>query len=221
RRYSALWIGLVGLLMALGCQTREIGAGATGAGLTTGGELVFSDDFDRDSLGDDWKRGTGEGGPGQWTLEDGSVKGERLRNDPLWLQTPLPEKVRVEFEAEALTEVGDIKVEIFGDGEHHESGYVLIFGGWNNSLDVMARRDEHGDDRKERQSRKVTPEKNYKMAIERTDDSVRWYVDGELFMSYEDKAALRGDEHRYFGFSNWDAQVRFRNVRVYDLSKRG
>lgn len=219
--YRGTSLGIVVLLcLSAGiwaCQTREIGGTAASAPMSEGGTLVFSDDFARNAIGEHWKRGTGEGGPGQWTLHQGWIQGQRLRNDPLWLQTPLPEKVRVEFEAMAMTEVGDIKVEIFGNGDDHESGYVLIFGGWNNSLDVIARLDEHGQDRRARTSKKVVADQLYQMAIERTDGTLRWYVDGELFMSYDDASPLRGEGHQYFAFSNWDALVRFRNVKVYAL----
>jgi hypothetical protein len=213
------WLALVvlGMILFQGCQTREIGSGAQQAPMSQGGALIFSDDLSSGSLAEHWKRGKGEGGPGQWTVVDGWIQGQRLRNDPLWLQIPLPEKVRIEFEAMAMTSVGDIKVEVFGNGEDHESGYVLIYGGWNNSLDVIARLDEHGKDRRERPSRKVTPEQVYAMAVERIDGTVRWFVDGELFMHYEDASPLRGELHRFFALSNWDAVVRFRGVRVYEL----
>ena len=34
---------------------------------------------------------------------------------------------------------GDIKFEVFGDGAKHESGYIAIFGGWQNRLNIIAR----------------------------------------------------------------------------------
>lgn len=211
------------LIVALGlianCKSREVSSVPPTPGLQ-GGTLLFEDDFARTELGDSWHRGTGEGGKGQWVIKEGSVEGSAIRNDPLWLTMPLPEAVRVEFEAQALTEVGDLKVEIFGDGETHASGYVLIYGGWNNQLDVIARLDEHGSDRKERKTRGVEPHRNYKMAVVRTADGVlRWYVDGEVFMTYEDDAPLKGDGYRHFALANWNAPVRFSNVRVYSLEE--
>jgi len=67
-----------------------------------------------------------------------------VKNNPLWLKAKLPQNVAVEFDARSQSPEGDIKVEIFGDGSDHASGYVLIHGGWNNSLSIIARRDEHG-----------------------------------------------------------------------------
>jgi hypothetical protein len=209
-----------------GCQTREISefqvdemTSAVRRATETGTpQLVFEDDFERDALGDSWRRGEGEDGSGRWRIDEGWVTGSDIKNDPLWLREKLPPRVRVEFDAQALSSVGDLKVEIFGDGVHHESGYILIFGGWNNSLDVIARLDEHGRDRKERASKGVRPRRTYRMAIERGDDGrLVWKVDGEEFMTYDDDEPLRGPGHRHFAFNDWTAPVRFDNVRVYAL----
>lgn len=163
-----------------------------------------------------WKRGEGEGGPGEWKWENGWIVGENVHNDALWLDAPVPLKSRVEFEVEALTPTGDIKVEIYGDGKKHQSGYVLIFGGWKNTLDVIARLDEHGKDRKERPSRKVETGRVYRMAIERREQGrLDWYVDDAWFMSYEDPKPLAGDGHTKFALNVWQAPVRFRNIRIY------
>lgn len=200
----------------IGCETREI---ATNQQASSGGELVFSDDFERDELGENWKRGKGENGSGEWRIEDGWVAGENIKNDPLWLTEKLPSKVRIEFDARAMSETGDLKVEVFGDGSKHESGYILIFGGWDNTKDVIARLDEHGDDRKEQASEGVEKQKVYHWAIERTDGTLRWYMDGELFMAYEDDKPLRGPRNRFFAFNDWKAPVQFDNVEVYDLEQ--
>lgn len=203
---------LVCLVLALsGCQSREIGASSPEQR-----KLVFEETFSA-PLSNVWARGSGEGGTGKWEVTDGWLTVSQVKNDPLWLKQPLPDKVRVEFDAESLTPEGDLKFEIFGDGERHASGYVVIFGGWNNSLDVIARLDEHGDDRIAKPSRKVKPNTVYKLAAERTDDTLRWYVDGDLVLSYPDPARLDGRNHQYFGFSNWTAKVRFDNLKVYEL----
>lgn len=211
-------------LLAPACKTRELGdapatASTAGAKAKAPAQrvLVFSDDFNRDTLGPSWKRGKGEGGSGQWTLKDGWLNASNIKNDALWLQKPLPERVRLEFDAMALSADGDLKFEIFGDGGHHESGYIVIFGGWKNSLDVIARLDEHGEDRLSRPSRRVRPNQVHKIAVERDGDTLRWFVDGQLVIAYADKRALRGPEHRFFAFNDWTAPVRFDNLKVYEL----
>lgn len=196
------------------CQTREVGSSEP---TEATGNVLFTDDFERTSLGDDWQRGSGEGGSGKWRIEDGMVRGDNLKNDPLWLQTRLPEDVRIAFDARALSPEGDLKVELFGDGENHASGYVLIFGGWSNKLDVIARLDEHGEDRAERPSNGVVPNRVYRMVVERKDGEIRWFVDGKPFMTYSDDDPLKGRKHAFFAFSNWTAPVAFDNVEVREL----
>lgn len=201
------------LILCASCQTREI------RGTSSGGTVVFEDDFERDSPGSNWHRGTGEAGNGKWEIKDGWLSARNIKNDPLWLTKPLPEDVRVEFTARSLTSTGDLKFEIFGDGEHHESGYVVIFGGWNNSLDVIARLDEHGDDRKAQKSAGVIPDKEYRIAVERTAGELKWFVDDQLLMNYPDSKPLEGPEHAHFAFNDWVAPVQFDDLKVIDLSK--
>lgn len=211
-RFQIVVLGIVAASLVFACKTREISS--TGEYKRT---LVFEDDFERAELGPGWKRGTGEGGPGQWRIEDGVLRADEIRNDPLWLTEELPRQVRVEFEAKALSPDGDIKFEIFGDGDAHESGYIVIYGGWKNALDVVARLDEHGDDRKAQPSRKVVPNTRYRIAAERTDSELRWYIDDDLVMTYSDDSPLMGRDHNYFALNNWSAPVEFDNVKVYEL----
>ncbi|XXF76712.1 hypothetical protein P2318_27190 [Myxococcaceae bacterium GXIMD 01537] len=81
---------------------------------------------------------------GHWRAVQGELVSPGVKNNPLWLQARLPENVAVEFDVRSESPQGDIKAEIFGDGTDHASGYVLIHGGWNNSLSIIARMDEHG-----------------------------------------------------------------------------
>lgn len=200
------------LACASGCRPSTPGV-ARGADLE-GGTLVFEDNFEREALGDDWRYVSAG-----WRIEDGWVAISGARNDALWLQTPLPDDVRIEFDARSLSDVGDIKFEVFGDGATHQSGYVCIFGGWSNSTNAIARLDEHGADRLDGQAGvRVVPEQVYRMALVRTDNRVRWFIDGEEFMVFDDDAPLEGEGHRHFGFNDWDVELRFDNVRVYDLA---
>ncbi|RVU45903.1 hypothetical protein EA187_09095 [Lujinxingia sediminis] len=178
-----------------------------------GGQLIYKDTFDGSAPGESWQSGYGG-----WKIEEGRLRIAGAKNDALWLQTPLPENFRVSFEATALSEVGDLKFEILGDGQTHESGYIGIFGGWNNSLNIIARLDEHGDDRLVgARGQKVEPERTYTFTIVRTDKRLRWFVDGKPFLTYADEAPLQGEGHRYFAFNNWQAPAAFDNLEIYDL----
>lgn len=192
-----------------GCKSVEIGDEVAET-------PYFQDAFERSALGPNWKRGVGEAGTGQWVIKDGAVEGRGLKNDPLWFTKPLPENARVRFDATALSAEGDLKVEIFGDGTNHASGYVVIFGGWKNSLDVIARLDEHGKDRLAKKSVRVEPKKTYAFEVRRTaKGELVWKLDGKEILRYEDKKPLSGDKHAYFAFSNWNAPVRFDNFKVF------
>src|SRR5262249_27778972 len=102
--------------------------------------LPYQDDFSDSSTVQKHYWSTG----GLWRTVDGQLVCPGVKQNPLWLKAKLPQNVAVEFDARSQSQEGDIKVEIFGDGTDHASGYVLIHGGWNNSLSIIARRDEHG-----------------------------------------------------------------------------
>ncbi|MBZ4422123.1 hypothetical protein [Myxococcus sp. RHSTA-1-4] len=78
---------------------------------------------------------------GFWRTVRGELLAPGVKNNPLWLQAPLPDDVAVEFDVRSEFPEGDIRVEIFGNGVDPSSGYVLVQGGWNNSLSVLARKD--------------------------------------------------------------------------------
>ena len=161
---------------------------------------------------------------GTWVIEDGRLKAEKIHNAALWPE-PLPAKVRIEFDARAHSNEGDVKCEVFGDGQTHQSGYILIHGGWKNSTMCIARQDEHGEDRKVdnrdcsvRNGRRHCVESglDYRWAVERTDGTLKWFLNDRLVMTYPDNAPIQG---RFFGFNNWQAPVTFDNLRIYDLAQ--
>lgn len=179
------------------------------------GELVFEETFAQALDDKRWSTARSTA----WQVIDGELHAEGARNAPLWLQQPLPDDVRIQFDVRALSNEGDLKFEVFGDGREHQSGYVGIFGGWDNRLNVIARLDEHGEDRLVgAEGRRVEPERTYRFDIVRTESALSWFVDGEHFMTYADEEPLVGQGHEHFAFGNWSAPARFDNLRIYDLS---
>jgi len=182
----------------------------------TGGRLVFEDNFDRDELGADWLVRQ----PGEWTVAAGFLHANRVekdddRNQGVWLQKPLPDKVRIEFDSKSLSAAGDTKCEVFGEQPKHESGYSIIFGGWNNTLNTIARQGEHETSRVvQRDHQKVERARLYHWTIVRTDAAVRWYIDGKFMVAYDDANPVKGHN---FGFNNWATDVHFGHLRVYEL----
>lgn len=181
-----------------------------------GGELVFSDEFEREAPGPDWDVKH----PSEWVIREGELVATRVaraddRNKGVWLVHELPEHARVEFTARSLSGAGDTKCEVFATEPAHEAGYSVIFGGWNNTINTIARRGEHEKQRVvQTPHRPVEKSRKYRWAIVRNDDVVRWYVDGQFMLAYEDKEPVRGG---FFGFNNWATDVRFDDVRVFKL----
>lgn len=188
---------------------------------------------------------------GYWRVVNGELLSPGVKNNPLWLQASLPENVAIEFDVRSESTQGDIKVEVFGDGTDHASGYVLIHGGWNNSLSIIARMDEHGpslerlrqqaaregqrrgvpgDDmaatgvvredtrmRVEAKPYPVQKGRTYHWRIERRGTLLRWLIDGQPFMEFNDPFPLKGKGHDRFGFSSWESQLFFDNLRIEPL----
>jgi hypothetical protein len=190
----------------------------------------FSDDFEREAIGPDWRATSGA-----WRIEGGRLCGQRARNHGVWLDRKLPRNARIEFVATSGSPDGDIKAEAWGDGVSAAKGtsyddatsYIVVFGGWKNSLHVLARLKEHGSDRLELRlipgsedprTRPVAEGRSYRFEIERTDGhTVRFSVDDALIHAFDDPEPLAGPGHEYFGFNDWDVPVCFDDVLVTPL----
>lgn len=180
---------------------------------------TFQDDFNRADLGPLWRN---TGGPYQ--IVEGQLKIRGARNKPLWLRRTLPREVRIEFDVRSQTPDGDIKVEVYGDGvskaaqdSYNATSYVVIFGGWNNSLNVLARLDEHADDRVVGTARKVELGHTYHMKIERKGDTISAWVDGQLLAKLSDPDPLWGAGHDHFAINNWASELWFDNLKITPL----
>jgi len=175
-------------------------------------KVPFSDDFERAELGPHWWSSGGF-----WRVVGGRLYSPGVKNNPLWLRARLPDEAVVEFDVVSAGDGGDVKCEIFGDGRDHASGYILVFGGWNNAISTIARLDEHGADRRERRDRRVEKNHKYRFRVERKGGRLTWYVDDERFMEYDDPKPLRGKGHDRFGFSSWQTDLWFDNLTVRSL----
>ena len=170
-----------------------------------------------------------------WHIENGRLCGHHAQNHGVWLTKVLPVNARIEFDAIADTNEGDLKAEIWGDGQSHATAmsytnatsYLTILGGWKNKYHVLARINEHGNDRKQivvdpdsddPKEKPVVAGQIYHFKIERTDGKVvHWFVNGQEYLSYDDPNPLVGMGHDHFGFNDWDVKVCFDNVKVVPL----
>lgn len=190
----------------------------------------FEDGFDRAELGADWSAL----GPA-WKIQSGKLCARGARNKGVWLLRKIPVNARIEFEAYAESPEGDLKAELWGDGVSGATGqsytnatsYLTILGGWKNTKQVLARLDEHGDNRLEididknsddERARPVAPGQPYHFKIERADGkTVTWSVNGAEYFDFIDPEPLAGPGHEHVGFNNWEVPVCFDNLKVTPL----
>lgn len=182
-------------------------------------ESGFSDDFSAAELSAAWRN---TGGP--YEVRDGQLHIQGARNKPLWLARRLPRDVRIEFDVTSNSPAGDIKVEVFGDGvsraetvSYTATSYVVIFGGWNNALNVIARMNEHADDRVVGPRRPVQIGHRYHIKIERRGRVLTAWADGIELAHMDDAQPLEGRGHDHFGINNWESDLWFDNLQIHAL----
>lgn len=180
---------------------------------------AFTDDFERSEIGSNY-RATAD----VYRIKDGALNVARSYNHPLWLRKKLPTDATIEFDCWSRSAAGDIKVEIWGDGEsfahdrgaYTSSGYVFIFGGWNNSKSLIARGNEHGQDVISRVEPKVELGRHYHWKIVKKGGHIDWFVDDmtKPFLTLEDKSPYAGVGHEYFGINDWESELWFDNLSI-------
>jgi hypothetical protein len=204
-----------------------------GTGPSSDGEILsapFRDNFDRATLGADWNATSNA-----WQIQNGALCARDARNHPAWLLRRLPVNARIEFDATSNSPDGDLKVEVWGDGRSfatstsysNATSYILVFGGWKNSLHVLARLDEHKSDRlvikidpdsDDPREHPVSEGQTYHFKVERVDGAtLRWSVDDIELHAFSDPEPLAGPGHEHLGFNDWSVPVCFDNLSVTPL----
>lgn len=210
RRTLSLVLAAVGLTASLDCRARDAVLAAP-----------YEDTFERTTLGPDWFD-TGGG----YRVAGGKLLAHDGYNHPAWLRKRLPRDVAIDLDVQSNSAAGDIKIELFGDGHSFDpdrggyvsTGYVLIFGGWHNSLSVICRNNEHDDGRKAmRADRRVEPGRNYHFSVTRKAGRIDWQIDGAPFLAWTDPEPLFGNDHEFFAVNDWEADVSFDNLSVRPL----
>jgi hypothetical protein len=180
---------------------------------------AWSDNFDRAEIGFDY-RATAD----VYRIKDGALNVSNGYNHPLWLRKKLPQNAVIEVDCWSKSPAGDLKLEIWGDGESYaenrgaysSTGYDFIFGGWSNSKSEIARGNEHGADVASRTSPKVEIGRKYHWKIVRRGGHIDWYIDDPTtpFLSYDDPHPFTGAGHDYLAFDDWEADVWFDNLSI-------
>lgn len=179
-------------------------------------EVPFSDDFERDTLGENWYSVE----KSDWEIVNGSLHSRNSRNVPLWLKLRLPQNVVIEFDAYTeKTDFCDLKCEIFADGRTHASGYIIILGGWKNQISTIARLDEHEKGRVEKRPTECDPRARHHFKIIRYNGKIEWYLNDKLYMERLDSEPLYGRRHDRFAFSNWMSDAYYDNLSIKEYKK--
>ena len=178
-------------------------------------KTVFEDDFNRAGLGDNY---TVQGG--DWNISDGQVVSTKAENRNLVLSGfALPQNGVIELTMWSESDGVDVKFNAWGDGliHDHGDGYAFILGGWSNRVSIIAKLHEHEKKRSENKT-KLEKGKKYKVRVERIDNKISWFVDGELFLKYSDDDPLKtSDGYNRLSFGNWRSSVYFDDLKISEF----
>jgi hypothetical protein len=233
---SALCTAVAGVMFGAGCKAK-----------TPAITEPWSDGFERAEVGPSWLDTSGQG-----RVVNGELVVSTGKNRPLWLRKRLPPAAVIELDAMSKSEDGDIKLELYGDGESFDpdegrydpTGYVFVFGGWNNRLSIIGKLGEHDDGVKASRPHRlppatdgtvyagpggqpaaaaqvptgldapVKPGKTYHFTITRRGGHIDWKIDGAPFLSWTDPEPLTGAKHEYLAITNWNAEVHIDNLQI-------
>jgi hypothetical protein len=176
--------------------------------------LPYADRFERKALGDAWYASGGH-----WTVQESQLVSTGAHNAPLFLKAALPDDVVLEVDVRPQGRHVDAKVELMTDGLRHQSGYVFVLGGWDNTISTIARLDEHERGRVEKRPTAIRPGRDTHWRIEKQGGSLRWFVDGELYLEREDPNPLEGPGHDRFAFGNWKNHVAYDNLQIWPFDE--
>ncbi len=177
------------------------------------------DSFERADIGAGWL----DTSNGQFRVRDGKLNVSNAHNHPLWLRKRLPPDVIVELDVMSRSPAGDIKIELYGDGESFDpdegayfpTGYIFVFGGWSNTLSIIGKLGEHEEGVKaKRAAPGVVPGQTYHWQITRKGGQLDWKIDGQPFLSWTDPSPLYGDDKAYLAFNDWESDVYYDNLSI-------
>ncbi len=186
-----------------------------------GWTLAFSDNFDREKLGDDWRVVEGN-----WTVSGGWLRGSGtlISTDKFTAET-MPGYQRLEFEAVtgvAATANGsqprvcDLSSFIHCDSKDEDkepwkSGYFFQFGGRFNTQNQLAR---GGASLRTDSAKRIIPGKTHRIVVENDEGTLRFFVDGEVVFVESEKQSIIGENHNHVGFYFYTA-AKVKTVKVY------
>jgi len=177
---------------------------------------IFTDSFERTSVGEDWKIVNGEA-----RISNGWMRVTATRRSDLYavIRRPFPDAIRVEFDARfpsGLTEVSDLGCFLAGD-EHRcdQAGYCLSFGADANTCSRIQR---YAIDVRLSTEPLAEVGRTYHIAAEMQEGNLTLAVDGEVLLRYLDMVPLAGVGHDRMGLVSFSYGAEFANVKVLTRS---
>jgi hypothetical protein len=172
-----------------------------------GWTLQFSDDFERQDLGNDWRSVAGDWRIVRGVLTTGAPSGNSYK---LLCLKDFPGAQRLEYDASTDTP-GDLSAVLAADQNGAwDSGYFFGFGSDENQSSKL--RIQGGEPHF--YFGKVEPGKVYHVVCQREGDTVTHTVDGKTLLTFKDPKPLTGEGHRRISLYIWPAG-RMDNVKVY------
>ena len=180
---------------------------------------IFEDDFNRAEIGENYEIQGGD-----WQISNGKLRCKTAKNRNLVLKSvDLPQNAVIELTMKSNSDAVDVKFNLWGDGKIHDhgDGYSFILGGWNNRISVISKLHEHEKKRAEKRNAGLEKGKEYKVKIERSSNKIKWFVNGELFLEYNDETPLKVDDgYSKLSFANWKSDVEFDDLKIYSLEEK-
>jgi tetratricopeptide (TPR) repeat protein len=173
---------------------------------------LFTDRFERTSLGDDWRLVGGQARITNGWLRVGSNKGTDVY---AVIRRPFPDNVRVEFDArfpQGQGYYGDMACFVGGDEHRCDAvGYCLSFGADGNTCSRIQR---ESIDLRLNIEAVAEVGRVYHIAAEMVDGHLALFVDGRPILNYLDMIPLAGVGHDRVGLATYKYGAEFSNVRV-------
>ena len=171
-------------------------------------KLVFSDDFERKTLGQDWQALVGN-----WGIVDGKLVTQKGVDNQIILTRRVPGPQRIEFDAVTHAKRPcDLSPFIHANANGRLSGYLLQFGGSGNKFNSLRRGEVFMTAKCVDQF--IERGKVHKMVAEFDGAAVRLTVDGATILEYFEANPLSGKEHESLGFYIYSSGA-VDNLKVY------